>query len=205
MIVVAEGPTAAGKTTWCLRHFPHVTISEIPTSQEVEQALSLRQRNEVWIDGNCRRWERAVATEQSQGVAVCDTDPFKLYYTWCLWRLGKVTRAEWEQAAMASRVAFADGRLGIADLILVQLPPHGELVRRRERGRAETGRQRGRFEVHSQLGAPMREWYEATDRIEPGRIRWQLPDDGSLDPRPPRRDPRSGVELFDALLAELPN
>jgi len=60
---------------------------DAPTSQEVEEVLSPRQRHEVWIEGNCRRWERAVAIEQTQGVAVCDTDPFKLHYTWCLWRL----------------------------------------------------------------------------------------------------------------------
>jgi hypothetical protein len=191
---------------WCLRHFSAATIGEAPAARRgAEGPLAPRERHAVWIEGNSRRWERALAIEQKVGVAVCDTDPFKLHYTWSLWRLGKVARDEWEQAAEVSRTAFAERRLGIADLILVELRWPAELRRRSERDRVESGRRRGRFELHQQLGAPLREWYEATDRLDRGRVRSQLPSDGALDPLPMPRNPRSGVALFDALLAELPD
>jgi hypothetical protein len=205
VIVVAEGPTAAGKTTWCLRFFPHATVAESSPDREFEESPAPRERHAVWLDGSCRRWHQALAIEQLTGLAVCDTDPFKLHYIWSLWRLGKVGKDEWELAVEANRAAFAEQRLGIADLMLVYIPPLEELRRRRERDRAETGRLRGRFELHHQLGPSLHEWYEAIDRLENGRVRWKLPEDGALEPLLLPRDPRSGVQVFDALLAELPD
>jgi len=154
---------------------------------------------------NCGRWRQALAAAKSQGFAVCDTDPFKLHYTWSLWRLGEVEEAEWRVAADASRRAFAQQRLGIADLLLVDVPPADELRRRREADRRETGRQRRAFALHQKLAPYLRDWYEAVERLDAGRVRWQLPQDGVLDPLPPPRHPRSGVGIFDALIAELPS
>jgi hypothetical protein len=205
VIVVVEGPTASGKTTWCRRFFPHATLGELPLTQELEDSLTPRERHVAWVEGNCRRWHQAFAIDERTGLVVCDTDPFKLHYTWSLWRLGKVGRDEWDLAVEGSRAAFAEQRLGIADLILVDVPSPEELRQRRERDRAETGRRRGRFEFHRDLGPSLREWYEAIDRLEEGRVRWQLPEGGVLDPLPAPRDRRSGVGIFDMLMAELPD
>jgi hypothetical protein len=153
---------------------------------------------------DCGRWQQALAAAKSMGLAVCDTDPFKLHYTWSLWRLGAVEEAEWKLAAEANRAAFAQQRLGIADLILVDIPPADEIRRRRENDRRKTGRQRSGFELHQKLAPFLRDWYDAIDRLEAGRVRWEFPQDGVLHPLPPTRDPRSGVQIFDALLAELP-
>ncbi|WP_257015987.1 hypothetical protein [Rhodococcus sp. ACS1] len=50
--------------------------------------------------------------EDATGVAVCDSDPLKLHYSWCLAAVGAepVTRFEHELAAV--RQMFAQRRLG---------------------------------------------------------------------------------------------
>ena len=204
VIVVAEGPTAAGKTSWCRACYPHSTVPEAASIRELEQSLGECARRALWLEGNCRRWRQALEMEQRDGLAVCDTDPCKLHYTWSLWRVGELAEDEWQLSVELTGEAFAEGRLGLTDLILVQIPPAEELRRRRERDRAETGRRRGSFELHHELGAPLREWYESVERLEPGRVRWSFPTAGRLQPLPPPRAGRSGLHLFEALLAELP-
>jgi GTPase SAR1 family protein len=203
VIAVVEGPSAAGKTTWCRRFFPEAMVGESPPTR-AEGQLPVSERHAIWLEMNCGRWQQALAAAKSVGFAVCDTDPFKLHYTWSLWQLGEVEEAEWELAAEENRRAFTQQRLGIADLILVDTPPAEELRRRRETDRRESGRQRNAFALHQRLAECLRDWYEAVERLDAGRVRWGLPQDGVLDPLPPIRHPRSGVEMFDALLAELP-
>jgi hypothetical protein len=59
--------------------------------------------------------------------------------------------------------------------------------------------------VHVQLRDSLLAWYRAIDSLEPGRVRFGLPDDGlparmlALGPRAER----SGAALFDRLLSLL--
>lgn len=136
----------------------------------------------------------------AQGIAVCDSDPFKLHYPWSLWRTGHAHRGYWEAALEASRPVFGAGRLGIADLILVTIPDRDELIRRRNE---DDSRRRRKFDLHAQLTPALAEWYGAIEELDPGRVIWRLPLEG-LPGKFPSREPRSGTKLFDALLACLP-
>jgi hypothetical protein len=160
-------------------------------------------RREFWVSRNTDRWQVAIRLEQATGLAVCDTDPLKLHYTWGLWQLGEIDRKSWDLAVNATRQRVAAGVLGLADLVLVSQVAPEELASRREVDAARTGRRRSKFDLHVRLADPLRAWYEAVERLEPGRVRWTLPPTGDLSPLPDIRQPRSGAELFDDLLVEL--
>ena len=195
--MVVEGPSAAGKTTWVRTHHPDVAVWEHPPAAD-PVPLGVGPH---WTEANVARWREAGRLEAEHGLAVCDTDPCKLHYVWCLWRIGEAAGDEWRSEARHARAAFAGGRLGLADLVLVDIPGAGEL-RRRKTG--DPARRRGRFDLHARLGEPLREWYQAMDRVEPGRVRWALPDEGVRTGLVVPRRPRSGSELFDRLLDALP-
>lgn len=133
--------------------------------------------------------------------AVCDGDPLKLHYSWCLSRLGIAPPARFDLDLAACRRAFTAGALGFADLVLVQLPPL-EVLRSRRDG--DTTRRRRHFDMHAQLRMPLSEWYQAVDKLDPGRVLWKLPADGVPAQLPKPRPARSDVELLDALVAALP-
>ena len=204
MIIVVEGVSASGKTTWCRTHFSKTTIGELPPARDAEASLDVRSRHQFWAERNSERWRAAVTMEGATGIAVCDTDPFKLHYSWSLWRIGEVGDDEWREGLAATRRCFAAQTLGLADLILVADADLAELERRRDSDLSESGRRRRTFDLHVRLTQPLREWYEAVERLEPGRVRWELSPDGGLAPLPDRRASRSGTGQFDALIAQLP-
>lgn len=203
MIIVVEGASAAGKTTWATRHAPaHL----VPESSEDTAAPDRGTEPEEWVrywqEQNERRWRRAVEIEQETGLAVCDTDPVKAHYVWCLWQAGLADRAGWVLQRELTMAAFEERRIGFADLVLFADLDEAELRARRS---ADASRQRRRFETHVRLAAPLKQWYEAVDRLETGRVVWRLPDEGvSSDLRAVgRRGERSGSALFARLLEEL--
>ena len=201
MIVVVTGPSASGKTTWCRRHYPDVLVAEhVPIGMEPAEtdpaALAA-----YWCGVNCRRWQEATEREALSGLAVCDDDPLKLHYNWSLMLTGAATPLSWAHALRASREAVAAGRLGFADLVLVSLPSLDELRSRRV---ADPARQRRNFELHVRLVEPLRQWYQALECVEPGRVVWDLPSDGLPAATPPRRTQRCDLHLFDALIGALP-
>ena len=201
MIIVAEGPSAAGKTTWCLRNHPDRFLPEDSPrwrGATPEGRLNPLETAQFWTDFNCRRWARAEELEFRDGTAVCDTDPFKLHYSWCRWRVGDMRYWEWGYHRDAAGAAFASGDLGLADLV-VYFDDEVEKLRARRRG--DAGRRRHRFDLHLRLRAPLREWYAAVDRLDPGRVAWEGPD-GVREGSP--RAERTGVALFGRLLQELP-
>jgi hypothetical protein len=202
MIVVVEGPTAAGKTTWVRKHHADSAVWEYtPDGREPGGDADANVVGAYWAEANARRWQQAIEIETTGGLAVCDSDPCKLYYTWTLWRIGAVDRARWTTDAKHARGQFERHRLGLADLVLVELPSMATLRRRRE---GDTSRRRRNFDLHVQLAGPLREWYAALDQLEPGHVAWELPDNG-LDPNNvPRRTQRTGGELLDALIELLP-
>src|SRR5687768_8903068 len=166
MIVVVEGISAAGKTTWCARHAGRVVpeLAALAPPSEEPQVLA-----EFWTSAHCRRWAEAERIEAGEGIAYCDTDPLKLHYTWCLWRAGHGSRAQWDAAVRAHRAAIESRRLGFADVV-VFLEPDDATVRSQKE--ADGARRRRNFELHSRIGPALREWYEMIEAARPGRVRW---------------------------------
>lgn len=202
MIVVVEGPSAAGKTSWVRRHHSDVGVWERQSSTTPpDRSTDPVEAAEFWVRLNAARWSEALDMEASRGLAVCDTDPFKLHYAWSLWRVDAIDREAWRHEARVARLAFAEGELGLADLYLVDIPTSEELRVRRE---GDSTRKRRNFELHARLGGPIKEWYTAVDSLDPGRVRWELPDQPLSATSVCRRKERTGTSLFDALLVALP-
>lgn len=190
MIVVVEGPSAAGKTTWCARHAPR--WSPEPGRGPIEQVL----RHQV------ERWRQAVVDDAAGEVVVLDGDPFKLYFSWAEWRLGRITAPEWEARVDVARGHFLSGDHGLADLVLYSDPGEDELRRRKV---GDHTRSRRNFERHTAMRRYVRRWYEAVAHLDPTRVVWEHPAGGlsddllGLGPRARRSDPA----LLDELLAHL--
>lgn len=203
MIVVVEGPSAAGKTTWISlqQGMPVVDEYRSSGSEPVEEA-SEDDHAAFWAEVNAQRWKKAEALEREHGIVICDSDPFKLHYVWTRWRIGDATRAEWDANVRAFRSEFEAGRLGLADATLVSIPDEDTLRQRRDEDRS---RRRRNFDLHLRLAGPLQEWYCAVDRLEPGHVLWHHPDAhlSALELR--RRRTRTGVELFGELVASLPD
>ena len=201
MILVVEGPSGAGKTTWCRTHGgKHALLESLPDHATVPTDPQAAAR--FWVDRNVARWHDVLEREARDGLVVVDTDPFKLHYVWSLWRTGQATELEWTLQRDAAREAFAAGRYALADVVLVAEVDAGTLRARRE---ADTTRTRRNFEVHVKLRDTTISWYRAIDRLEPGRVVFGLPANG-LTPQliaKGKRANRSGLDLFDRLMSEL--
>ena len=201
MIIVVEGPSGAGKTTWSRAHGGRFALLEaLPDHSTVPQEPEAAAR--FWVERNVARWQEVLRREQRDGLVVVDVDPFKLHYVWTLWRTGQVPEAEWDLQREASRKAFSAGEYALADLYLVSDIDEATLRARRD---ADTTRTRGGFERHVRLRDSLLRWYRAIDELEPGRVRFGLPDSG-LTPNLlalGTRRLRSGADLFERLLARL--
>lgn len=201
MIIAIEGPSAAGKTSWIKTHHAATAVWEHwPSEPEPDRRIDPKGAARFWADANAWRWAQALKVESAEGMAVCDTDPFKLHYVWSLWAIGETSTAAWRADVELSRKAFAAGRLGLTDFAICAIPDPDELRRRMH---TDSGRARRNFELHARLAEPLRAWYLAIDSLEPGRVRWMLPADGSLDQLLPLRPNRSDPRLFDKLLKAL--
>lgn len=75
-----------------------------------------------WNDVDCRRWAEALEVESESGLAICDTDPLKLHYGYCLARIGVASWDRFEAGVAAATDSVGSCRLGIADLVLVSIP-----------------------------------------------------------------------------------
>ena len=178
MIVAIEGTSAAGKTTWCRTHAAALYVPEEPPGRE--------------------RWRLALEGERLHGLAVCDTDPAKLYYDYALWRSGRIDHQAWRASCAATRDGFAAGELGLPDLIFFAELDAETLERRRA---SDPTRRRRRFRLHLELQPLFVEWWQAVDALDPGRVVWRHPVDAAeLRPLAPRTT-RTGAELFDSMLA----
>ena len=203
MIVVVEGASAAGKTTWAERHSGPGLLPESASTDAVpDRASDAEGWTRYWHEQNEKRWRRALELEREVRLVVCDTDPLKAHYVWCLWQAGIAERREWELERELCAVSFRGGSLGFADLVFFADLEENEL--RSHRG-ADTTRQRRGFEMHVRLAEPLRRWYTAVDRLEPGRVIWRLPSAGfSADVAQfGARHERSGPAIFAQFLSEL--
>lgn len=199
MIVVVEGPSAAGKTTWCQAHAAALVEERIPAGDQPGRD-DLASQARYWTAANSARWLRAVALEGANPLVCCDTDPLKLHYSWCLARIGAGPWERFTHGLTATRQAFVDGRLGFADLVLVSIPPLAVLRERRDN---DPARRRHRFDLHAQLSDSLHEWYCAVDALEPGRVIWELPNDGLPAKFPAPRQDRTNPKLLDELVGLL--
>jgi hypothetical protein len=183
VIVAIEGTSAAGKTTWCETHAAGCYVPEDPPGPA--------------------RWRRALVLEREHGIAVCDTEPAKLYYAYALWRTGRIEAGAWRAAREEARAAFADGSLGLPDLVSFAERDLATLERHRA---SEPGRRRHRFALHVELQPWFVAWWRAVEAAEPGRVRWRYPDGleelRGLATSWPARE-RTGAALLDAVLAQL--
>lgn len=81
MIVVMEGPSAAGKTTWCRTHCPDSVSENVsenlaaPDLYDEPQAVA-----HFWVEFNAKQWQTALQIEKQTGIACCDGDPLHLIF-----------------------------------------------------------------------------------------------------------------------------
>lgn len=196
MIIAVEGPSAAGKTTCAARLGGERVIAE--TGRLVPPAgLSGSNLAEFWSQVNARRWAAALAAEHETGLAVCDTDPLKLHYDYCLARVGAASWDRFDVGVVAATNAIGQRRVGIVDFVAVGLADDDTLERQRV---ADSTRRRRNFDLHRKLGPALRDWYEALDRLDPGRVVWTFP---TALPALIERG-RYDLDLFHAWIAELP-
>ena len=200
VIVAVEGPSAAGKTTWCRATGGQFVAEYAPTGQEPDGS-DLAEQATYWAQVNAQRWTQALTLEGATGVAVCDSDPLKLHYSWCLAAVGAapVTRFEHEFAVV--RQMFAQRRLGFADVVLLSIPDPQQLVMQRNGDRT---RRRGHFDLHARLSDPLAEWYSVLDRLDRGRVVDGYPSELDIASLAPPRPDRHDIELLESLVAELP-
>ena len=199
-IIVVEGPSAAGKTTWCQQHFPHEFVAE--DAETIQGPSPYAEPGEVaafWVEHNIQRWQRALEIEKRESFAVCDSDPLKLYFSWALWKAGAQDSALFEIEAKLYRQAIEQRRIGFSDCVIWLEAPIDEL---RRRAKADSARQRKRHELYLELIPWMNAWFAARERVQPGCAReWtaapRLKDLGEFFPHPRRYDPT----LLDELLA----
>jgi hypothetical protein len=182
VVIVIEGASAAGKTTWCRKFAGERVLfeGEPPAGPEPAGAsdpdpADARGAARYWIDVNARRWTTACAMAANLGWMVCDTDPFKLHWTWTLWREGLASSAYWEACREFSRSAFAMGTLGLADLILFA-DADAETLRCQKAN--DPTRTRSRHDMHVRIAPALKRWYSAIAAIDPERVQFRLPAEG---------------------------
>lgn len=173
MIVVVEGISASGKSSWCAAHGSGHGIAE---NERLQNAPDRRSdpggAARFWAKRNVDRWQAALAMEDAASYAVCDTDPLKLHYIWCLWQIGEATEQDWLLELAETRQTMADGRIGFADHYLIE---NIEPATARARALADKTRQRRNFDLHVRLQPALLAWYSALDTVLPGRVKVGLP------------------------------
>ncbi len=207
MIIMAEGISAAGKTTYARQFGDGYWVPEIPVKGELPGAdASLDEHADFWAEHNVRKFQMALEVERKHGFVICDTDPMKIHFAWCMERAGFDWPDKFSHAQSFVRKAIAAGRLGFADLYLVKkIEPH--VARAQKEGDAT--RRRGNFDQHLALQPHLIAWFETMERIFPGRVRWSFPEHEELlldiQSKTPEANPRRfDVSAFDALIEHLP-
>jgi hypothetical protein len=198
MIVAIEGPSAAGKTTWCRARFPD-HVSE--TTQSIAAPDLFAYPVEVarfWVDHAIQNWTNALDIERRHGLAVCDGDPFHLYFSLALWRSGAMDRNLFDNETGLYRGALERRQIGFVDHVLWIGVPEDEL---RRRAQADTSRRRKRHEMYLALVPWMNKWFEARDRVLAGTVT-ALKDDTRVENlKPLPQSQRYEGRLLDKILA----
>lgn len=199
MIVVVEGISACGKTTWCARQGGQHVVAEHGRFENVpDRTADPIGAATFWAERNVDRWQAALAMEAQSAWAVCDSDPLKLHYIWTLWQIGEASEHDWRVELDATRETIAQGRIGFADCYIVgRIDP--QLAR--ERAKADTTRRRGNFELHVRLQQALLSWYSAMAQVRPASVLFELP---AAMPAVESREGRYSLAAFDQMIALLP-
>jgi len=136
------------------------------------------------------------------GWVVCDTDPFKLHWSWTLWVTGLSSLEYWQRCREFTRQAFEDGKLGLPDLVFFADLDVDTLRRRKA---ADLTRTRSRHEMHILIAPALKRWYRAMTALDPTRVVFRLPTNGvaAHHLRLGQRAAGSGAALFNRFMSEL--
>ena len=200
MIIVVEGISASGKSTWCARHGAGHVVPETGRVAAPDRETDPSGYVEFWADHNARRWRAALAMESDNDPAICDSDPFKLHYVWGLWQIGEASEEQWNRERVAARQALVDQRIGFADAYIVgAIDP--ALARRQREG--DHTRSRRNFELHVRLQPSLLAWYRTLASALPCKVVFDFP--GQIpSPRVSHPTARYNVMHFDEAMASLP-
>jgi hypothetical protein len=202
MIVVMEGPSAAGKTTWCKSHCPDIFIEE--ASEDIEAPSLGSDPAQValfWARFNTGLWREGLEMERKRGIAVFDGDPFHLYFSWALWKVNFLTNALFTEELERYRRAIEQRRIGFADYVVWREEPREEL---RRRAKSDPTRRRRRHEVYLSLIPWMKAWFAARESVLTGTLfswspAFRLQDLGPSPAGSRRYDP----SVLDSMIAAL--
>jgi hypothetical protein len=190
MIVVMEGPSAAGKTTWCRTYCPGNVVEAAPESLAAPDLYGdpVEVAN-FWIDFHKKQWLAALQIEKEKGVAICDGDPLHLYFSWSLWKGGALPNDLFEAELPLYRRAVEEGSVGFADVVLWLEAPVEEL---RRRAKSDSTRRRRRHELYLSLIPWMKKWFLTREQMLPETVR-ETPNQFAVEdfrnfPASPRRN-----------------
>jgi hypothetical protein len=201
MILVVEGISASGKTSWCNAHAPaHVVPEQGRIPDAPDPLMAPDAAAAFWVERNVERWQTALAVERRTGFAVCDTDPLKLHYIWTLHQIGAARACDWRLERDATRAAIAERRIGFADAYFVQ-PMEPDVARAHKQ--ADPTRSRGNFELHLRLQPALLAWYRALASVAPERVHFAWPKALPTTQLGAPAMPRYDLARFDAMLAAL--
>lgn len=207
MIIVVEGISAAGKTTYTQAVAPDQCIPEFETLESPPDAdAPVKEHARFWVEHNVRRFQTALEMEARCGFALCDTDPLKSHFDWCRAQAGFTSMELFKAEIPLIRLAIADHRLGFADLYWVkQVAP--EVARAQKEG--DPTRTRRRFDMHLALQPHLIDWFTALAEVLPGQVQLAWPDAdaarSALATKTPEENPRRfDVHVWDDLIGRLP-
>ncbi|MBT8431538.1 MAG: hypothetical protein KJP27_03500 [Altererythrobacter sp.] len=207
MIIVVEGISAAGKTTYSRRFGEKHCVPEFEAEGQVPGAADApRVHAEYWLQHNIRRFKAALAIEARHGFAICDTEPFKSHFDWCMARAGFKTMDVFNEAMPLARKAIVAGEIGFADRYLVK---HIEADVARAQKEGDKTRRRRRFDMHLALQPHLMDWFEALASVMPERVcfHWPAPENlmRHIQNKTPEENPRRFDDsVLDDLLDRLP-
>jgi hypothetical protein len=200
MIVVIEGISACGKSSWCSSHANGHVVAENARNDAPDRASAPAEAVAFWVRRNRDRWQSAIEIDSATGLAICDTDPLKLHYTWCLWKIGEATEVNWRLELAATREVFARKQIGFADLYYIGII--GPAVAR-QRKQTDLTRSRRNFELHVRLQPGLIDWYEALRAVLPGQVFFGFPDARPATAPPSSESRRYDLATFDNFIARL--
>ena len=146
MIIVIEGISAAGKTTFAHQFGDGRWLPEMPVkAQRPDADAPAPDHARFWADHNAARFQLALEIEAKHGFAVCDTDPMKIHYSWCMERAGFDWPDAFATASLEVRKRIESKQLGFADLYFVK---QFEPEQARAQKESDTSRRRGNFDQH---------------------------------------------------------
>jgi hypothetical protein len=200
MIVVIEGISACGKSSWCSSHANGHVVAENARNDAPDRASAPAEAVAFWVHRNLDRWQSAIEIDSATGLAICDTDPLKLHYTWCLWKIGEATEVNWRLELAATREVFARKQIGFADLYYIRII---EPAVARQRKQTDLTRSRRNFELHVRLQPALIDWYEALRAVLPGQVFFGFPDARPATAPPSSESRRYDLATFDNFIARL--